>query len=59
MKLGELKSKHEKIANDYKAKELELDTLNHDDPKFKKLRLEVFEISKEKIWLEGDKASRY
>ena len=54
MKLGELKSKHEKIANDYKAKELELDTLNHDDPKFKKLRLEVFEISKEKIWLEGE-----
>ncbi|MFV0250751.1 MAG: autotransporter domain-containing protein [Rickettsia aeschlimannii] len=54
MKLGELKSKHEKIANDYKAKELELDTLNHDDPEFKKLRLEVFEISKEKIWLEGE-----
>lgn len=54
MKLGELKSKHEKIANDYKAKELELDTLNHDDPKFKKLRLEVFEISKENIWLEGE-----
>ncbi|WP_225981284.1 autotransporter outer membrane beta-barrel domain-containing protein [Rickettsia japonica] len=40
MKLGELKSKHKKIANDYKAKELELDTLNHDDP--------------EKIWLEGE-----
>ncbi|WP_017443490.1 autotransporter outer membrane beta-barrel domain-containing protein [Rickettsia gravesii] len=54
MKLGELKSKYEKIANDYKAKELELDTLNHDDPKFKKLGLEVFEISKEKIWLEGE-----
>ncbi|MEG8230798.1 autotransporter domain-containing protein [Candidatus Rickettsia tasmanensis] len=54
MKLGELKSKHEKIANDYKAKKLELDTLNHDDPKFKKLRLEVFEMSKEKIWLEGE-----
>lgn len=29
MKLGKLKSEHEKIANDYKAKELELDTLNH------------------------------
>ncbi|BDU60021.1 hypothetical protein FLA4_04310 [Candidatus Rickettsia kotlanii] len=54
MKLGELKSKHEKIANDCKAKELELDTLSHDDPKFKKLKLEVFEISKEKIWLEGE-----
>ncbi|ARD87447.1 autotransporter outer membrane beta-barrel domain-containing protein [Rickettsia amblyommatis] len=54
MKLGELKSKHEKIANDYKAKELELDTLNHDDQKFKKLRLEVSEISKEKIWLEEE-----
>lgn len=54
MKLGKLKSEHEKIANDYKAKELELDTLNHDDPKFKKLMLEVFEMSKEKIWLEGE-----
>ncbi|WCR56386.1 MAG: hypothetical protein PG979_000443 [Rickettsia asembonensis] len=54
MKLGKLKSEHEKIANDYKAKELELDTLNHDDPKFKKLTLEVFEMSKEKIWLEGE-----
>ncbi|WP_392505833.1 autotransporter domain-containing protein [Rickettsia sp. 2024-CO-Wats] len=54
MKLGGLKSKHEKIANDCKAKELELDTLNHDDPKFKKLRSEVFEISKEKILLEGE-----
>ncbi|ABV74389.1 cell surface antigen [Rickettsia akari str. Hartford] len=39
---------------DYKAKELELDTLNHDDPKFKKLMLEVFEMSKEKILLEGE-----
>ncbi|HJD59853.1 MAG TPA: autotransporter domain-containing protein [Rickettsia endosymbiont of Omalisus fontisbellaquei] len=54
MKLGELKSKHEKIANDYKAKELELDTLNQDDPKFKELMLEVFEMSKDKIWLEGE-----
>ncbi len=54
IKLGKLKSEHEKIANDYKAKELELDTLNHDDPKFKKLMLEVFEMSKEKIWLEGE-----
>ncbi|AFC70483.1 autotransporter domain-containing protein [Rickettsia australis] len=54
MKLGKLKSEHEKITNDYKAKELELDTLNHDDPKFKKLMLEVFEMSKEKIWLEGE-----
>lgn len=33
---------------------MELDTLNHDDPKFKKLKLEVFEILKEKIWLEGE-----
>ncbi|MEY4463715.1 MAG: hypothetical protein RLZZ81_686 [Pseudomonadota bacterium] len=54
MKLGKLKSKHEKIANDYKAKELELDTLNQDDPKFKELMLEVFEMSKDKIWLEGE-----
>lgn len=52
--MGKLKSEHEKIVNDYKAKELELDTLNHDDPKFKKLMLEVFEMSKEKIWLEGE-----
>jgi len=54
MKLGKLKSKHEKIANDYKAKELELDTLNQDDPKFKELMPEVFEMSKDKIWLEGE-----
>ncbi|WP_341787330.1 autotransporter outer membrane beta-barrel domain-containing protein [Rickettsia endosymbiont of Cantharis rufa] len=54
MELGELESKHEKIANDYKAKELELDTLKQDDPKFEELMLEVFKMSKDKIWLEGE-----
>ena len=54
MKLGELKSKYEKISNDYKAKELELDALNQNDPKFKELMLEVFAMSKDKIWLEGE-----
>ncbi|GAA5251723.1 autotransporter domain-containing protein [Candidatus Rickettsia kedanie] len=54
MKLGKLKAEYDKITNDYQTKELELETLNHDDPKFKKLMLEVFEMSKEKIWLEGE-----